>query len=135
MSQHYLQKSLLICIMCEQTVAKKCLVGKHKYSLLKHMMPQIANITNNRRHICNICYIQLQQNFVCVCCSRNVEEKYVPTLYESWLRLFKLCCIMMLTTCKRLWKWTEVHACHVTKDSKRQIMTTLCCHIMVDIQM
>ena len=37
-------------------------------------MPQIANIPNNRRHICNICYIQLQQNFVCVCCSRNVEK-------------------------------------------------------------
>ena len=31
-----LQESLLICIICEQTVAKKCLVGKHKYVLLKH---------------------------------------------------------------------------------------------------
>ena len=69
-----LQESLLICIICEQTVAKKCLVGKHKYASLKHTMPQIANIPNNRRHICNICYIQLQQNFVCVCCSRNVEK-------------------------------------------------------------
>ena len=54
-----LQESLQTCIICENTVAKKCLVGKHKYSLLKHTMPQIANIPNNRRHICNICYIQL----------------------------------------------------------------------------
>ena len=69
-----LQESLLTCIICEKTVAKKCLVGKHKYASLKHTMPQIANIPNNRRHICNICYIQLQQNFVCVCCSRNVEN-------------------------------------------------------------
>ena len=69
-----LQESLLISIICEKTVAKKCLVGKYKYALLKHTMPQIANIPNNRRDICNICYIQLQQNFVCVCCSRNVEK-------------------------------------------------------------
>ena len=69
-----LQESLLTCIICEKTVAKKYLVGKHKYALLKHTMPQIANIPNNRRHICNMCYIQLQQNFVCVCCSRNVEK-------------------------------------------------------------
>ena len=71
---HILQESLLTCIICEKTVAKKCLVGKHKYSLLRHTMPQIANIPNNRKHICNTCYIQLQQNFVCVCCSRNVEK-------------------------------------------------------------
>ena len=45
-----LQESLLICIICEQTVAKKCLVGKHKYASLKETMPQIANIPNNRRH-------------------------------------------------------------------------------------
>ena len=69
-----LQESLLTCIICENTVAKKFLVGKHKYSLLKHTMPQITNIPNNRRHICKTCYIQLQQNFVCVCCSRNVEK-------------------------------------------------------------
>ena len=66
-----LQESLLICIICEQTVAKKCLVGKHKYASLKHPMPQIANIPNHRRHIC---YMQLQQNSVCVCCNRNVEK-------------------------------------------------------------
>ena len=70
----FLQESFLTCIICENTVAKKCLVGKHKYSLLKHTMPQMANIPNNRRHICKTCYIQLQQNFVCVCCSRNVEK-------------------------------------------------------------
>ena len=69
-----LQESLLICIICEQTVAKKCVVGKHKYTSLKQTMPQIANIPNNKRHICNICYMQLQQNFVCVCCSRSVEK-------------------------------------------------------------
>ena len=69
-----LQESLMIFIICEQTVAKKCLVGKHKYASLKHTMPQIANIPNNKRHICTICYMQLQQNFVCVCCSRNVEK-------------------------------------------------------------
>ena len=69
-----LQESLLTCIICEKTVAKKCLVGKHKYSLLKHTMPQIANIPNNRRHKCNTCYVQLQQHFVCVCCCRNVEK-------------------------------------------------------------
>ena len=69
-----LQESLLTCIICENTVAMKFLVGKHKYSLLKHTMPQITNIPHNRRHICRTCYIQLQQNFVCVCCSRNVEK-------------------------------------------------------------
>ena len=69
-----LQESLVICIICEQTVAKRCLVGKHKYASLKQTMPQIANIPNNKRHICNICYMQLQQNFVCVCCSRSVEK-------------------------------------------------------------
>ena len=69
-----LQESLLTCIICENTVAKKCLVGKHKYSLIKQTMPQIANIPNNRRYICKTCYIQLQQNCVCVCCSRNVER-------------------------------------------------------------
>ena len=68
-----LQESLLTCITCENTVAKKFLVGRHRYSLLKHTMPQIANIPNNRRHICKTCYIQLQQIFVCVCCIRNVE--------------------------------------------------------------
>ena len=52
-----LQESLLTCIIFEKTTAKNCLVGKHKYSLLKHTMPQIANIQNNRRHICNTCYI------------------------------------------------------------------------------
>ena len=67
-----LQESLLTCIICENTVAKNCLVGKHKYALLKHTMPQIANIPNNRRHVFKTCYIQ--QNFVCVCCSRNVEK-------------------------------------------------------------
>ena len=79
------QESLLICIICEQTVAKKCLVGKHKYALLKHTMPQIANIPNNRRHICNIHYIQLQ-NFVHVCCSRNVQKSmcqlYMKAYYD-----------------------------------------------------
>ena len=54
-----LQESLLTCIICEKTVAKKCLVGKHKYASLKHTMPQITNTPNNKRHICNICYIQL----------------------------------------------------------------------------
>ena len=76
-----LQESLLTCIICEKTVAKKYLVGKHKYALLKHTKPQIANIPNNRRHICNICYIQLQQNFVCVCCSRNVEK----SMYQLYM--------------------------------------------------
>ena len=69
-----LQESLLTCIICENTVANKCLVGKHKYSLCKHTMAQITNIRNNRRHICKTCYTQLQQNFVCVCCSRKVEK-------------------------------------------------------------
>ena len=68
-----MQESLLTCIFCEKTVAKKYLVGKHKYALLTLTMPQLANIPNNRRPICNIYYIQLQQNFVCVCFSRNVE--------------------------------------------------------------
>ena len=62
-----LQESVVICIICEQTVAKKSVVGKHKYASLKQTMPQIANIPNNKRLICNICYMQLQQNFVCVC--------------------------------------------------------------------
>ena len=62
-----LQESLVI------VATKKCLVGKHKYASLKQTIPQIANIPNNKRHICNICYMQLQQNFVCVCCSRSVE--------------------------------------------------------------
>ena len=69
-----LQESLLTCIICENTVAKKFFVGKHKYSLLKHTVPQITNIPNNKRHIYKTCYIQLQQNCVCVCCSRNVEK-------------------------------------------------------------
>ena len=81
-----LQESLLTCIICENTVAKKCLVGKHQDSLLKHTMPQIANIPNNRRHICKTCYIQLQQNFVFVCCSRNVEKSmcqlYIKADYD-----------------------------------------------------
>ena len=34
-----LQESQLIYIICEQTVAKKCVVGKHKYALLKQTMP------------------------------------------------------------------------------------------------
>ena len=38
-----LQESLLIWMICEMTVAKKCLVGKHKYASFKHTMPQIAN--------------------------------------------------------------------------------------------
>ena len=29
----------------------------------------------------------------------------------------------------------NIYACHVTKDLKRQVMITLCCHIMVDIHM
>ena len=82
MSQHYFVESLVICIICEQTVAKKCLVGKHKYASLKQTMPQIANIPNNKRHICNICYMQLQQNFVCVCCSRNVEK----SIYQLYIK-------------------------------------------------
>ena len=43
-----LQEFLLTCIIHENTVEKKCLVGKHIYALLKHTMPQIANIPNNR---------------------------------------------------------------------------------------
>ena len=70
-----LQESLLTCIICENTVAKKFLVGKHKCSLPKHTMPQITNIPNNRSHICNTCYLQLQQNFVCVYCRRHVEKR------------------------------------------------------------
>ena len=97
-----LQESLLICIICEQTVAKKCLVGKHKYASLKHTMPQIANIPNNRRHICNICYIQLQQNFVCVCCSRNVEKGMCQLYMKADYDFSNFCCITMLTTCRRL---------------------------------
>ena len=69
-----LKESLLTCIICENTVAKKYFVGKHKYSSLKHTMPQITNIPNNRGHICKTCYLQLQQNFVSVCCRRNVEK-------------------------------------------------------------
>ena len=38
-----LRESLLTCIICENTVAKKYFVGKHKYSSLKHTMP-----TNNK---------------------------------------------------------------------------------------
>ena len=69
-----LRESLLTCIICENTVAKKYFVGKHKYSSLKHEMPQITNVPNNRRHICKTSYLQLQQNFICMCCGRNVEK-------------------------------------------------------------
>ena len=62
-----LRKSLLTCIICENTFAKKYFAGKHKYSSLKHIMPQITNVPHNRRHIRKTCYLQLQQSFVCVC--------------------------------------------------------------------
>ena len=61
-----LRESLLTYIICENTVAKKYFVGKHKHLSLKHTMPQITNIPNNRRHICKTCYLQLQQNCLCV---------------------------------------------------------------------
>ena len=70
----FLQESLLTCIICENTLAKKYFVGKHKYSSLKYKMPPITHIPNNRRHTCKTCYVELQQNFVCVCCRRNVEK-------------------------------------------------------------
>ena len=77
-----LKESLLTCIICENTVAKKYFVGKYKYSSLKHTMPQITNIPNSRSHICKTCYLQLQQNFVCVFCRRNVE-KHMCELYRK----------------------------------------------------
>ena len=77
-----LRESLLTCKICENTVAKKYFVGKQKYSSLKHTMPQIKKIPNNKRHICKICYLQLQQNFVYVCCRRNVE-KSMSELYRK----------------------------------------------------
>ena len=55
-----LKESLLTCIICENTVAKKYFVAKHKDSSLKYKMPRIKNIPNNRRHICKTCYLQLQ---------------------------------------------------------------------------
>ena len=74
-----LKESLLTYIICENTLAKKYFVGKHKYSSLKYKMPQITNVPNNRRHIYKTCYLEIQQNFVCACCRRNVK-KYVSTL-------------------------------------------------------
>ena len=68
-----LQESLPTCIICENTVAKKCLVAKHKYSLLKHTMPQIANIPNNRRQFARLVTYNYNK-ILYVCCSRNVEK-------------------------------------------------------------
>ena len=69
-----LKESLLTRIICKNTFAKKYFGGKHKYSSLKCTMPQITTVTDNRRHICKTCYLQLQQNFACVCCRRNVGK-------------------------------------------------------------
>ena len=78
----FFKESLLTCIIFENTVAKKYFVGQHKYSSPKHIMPQITNVPNKKRHICKTWYLQLQQNFVCVYCRRNVE-KIMCQLYRK----------------------------------------------------
>ena len=83
-----LQESLLTCIICENTVAKKCLVGKHKYSLLKHTMPQMANIPNSRRHICKTCYLQLQK-ILYVCVAAEMLRKVCVNFIEKLTMTFQ----------------------------------------------
>ena len=129
-----LNESLLTCLICVNTVVKNFLVGKHKYALLKHTMPQITNIPNNRRDICKACYIQLQQHFVSMCCSRNVEKSmcqhYRKADYDFLTLVVSQC--LPHVNCEDEQKYICL-SCH--KNLKRQIITTLCCHIMVDIQM
>ena len=62
-----LQELLLTCIICEKTVAKKCLVGKHKYALLKHTMPQIANIPKQHKaHMQYLLHTTTTKHCMCV---------------------------------------------------------------------
>ena len=129
-----LRKSLLTCIICENTVAKKYFVGKHKYSSLKHTIPQITNIPNNRRQIWKTCYLQ-KQNFVHMCCRRNVE-KSMCGLYRKddydFSNFIVSWCLANVRDCEMK---RSIYACCITKDLKKQTIKTLCGHIMADIQM
>ena len=83
-----LKESILTCIICENTVAKKYFVGKYKYSSLKYKMPQITKVPNNRRHIYKTCYYNYNK-ILSVCVAGEMLRKVCVNFIEKLTMTFQ----------------------------------------------